>query len=409
MAKYIKTEQGYKTIEEIGAATIEQVEAVQEIAENISNTVKISNSINAETTYNQCLDAYNRGDNLIYVDDGLEYEFDKFVSNCFYFRRYDPENLKFAQKEVRITSVYKAERGILVDNLDSTKYAPSGKAVSSAIDTKITSPATATVGQTIIVKEVDASGKPTEWEAADYQPRTHGKEIVELLPNTTASFVEEVGGFMVECDFEFVVGNAYRVNWNGVIYNCVAVDMDGDAAIGNVDMVTGTGDSGEPFFVGALEGSLIAVPLDGSTELVIGVSGEVYQTIDKNYLPTDIMYGYPKYSYGAFDLEQYCWMEAGESGITNKTDGFVNTALTKEQFDILTEVFTNQVVYLDSCDMFVKPGLSGDAWQIQYTTLSHALGTVSVESVTLTLQWSDTEGCVQRSCEVRSNNLSLIS
>lgn len=31
----------------------------------------------------------------------------------------------------------------------------------------------ATVGQTIVVKEVDDEGKPTEWEAADYQPRTH--------------------------------------------------------------------------------------------------------------------------------------------------------------------------------------------------------------------------------------------
>lgn len=35
------------------------------------------------------------------------------------------------------------------------------------VKSKINPPATATIGQTIVVKEVDESGKPTEWEAAD--------------------------------------------------------------------------------------------------------------------------------------------------------------------------------------------------------------------------------------------------
>ena len=41
------------------------------------------------------------------------------------------------------------------------------KAVGDALATKIAAPATATVGQVIVVKAVDDNGVPTEWEAAD--------------------------------------------------------------------------------------------------------------------------------------------------------------------------------------------------------------------------------------------------
>lgn len=40
-------------------------------------------------------------------------------------------------------------------------------ATQESVDNKLTSPATAKVGQTIVVKSVDSTGKPTAWEAAD--------------------------------------------------------------------------------------------------------------------------------------------------------------------------------------------------------------------------------------------------
>lgn len=43
---------------------------------------------------------------------------------------------------------------------------------------------TAQVGQTIVVKEVDANGKPTKWESADYQPRTHWEETTTIKGDT---------------------------------------------------------------------------------------------------------------------------------------------------------------------------------------------------------------------------------
>lgn len=53
-----------------------------------------------------------------------------------------------------------------INSLDD-KYIPGTIARTSDVDTKITSPSTATVGQTIVVKAVDDSGKPTEWECVN--------------------------------------------------------------------------------------------------------------------------------------------------------------------------------------------------------------------------------------------------
>ena len=257
---------------------------------------------------------------------------------------------------------------------------------------------TAEVGQTIVVKEVDSNGKPTKWEAVDYQPKTHGKEIAELLPNTQAFFVEEEGMFMVECDFTLTVGNTYTINWNGTPYTCVAFDMDG-AGVGNAEAVAGTGDSGEPFFAGVVDGMLFALPLDGSTELVIGVSGEIFKTIDKSYLPSDAVYGYPKYSHSAFDIEQYCYMEAGQVNLFDVTSGFVNTALTREHFKVLEEVFKNQIVFVSSMNAFLKPSINGDAWQMHHEHIRLTLGVVTAARTTMQIRWSDTDNCVQVSVE----------
>lgn len=97
-------------------ATVEQVEAVQTTAENaqttaenITKTVKIPNAADSAagiSAYSQCLNAYNRGDNLIYVRNNQEYEFNEYKSNCFYFRRYDPDALSFTYLTVKTTSVF---------------------------------------------------------------------------------------------------------------------------------------------------------------------------------------------------------------------------------------------------------------------------------------------------------------
>jgi lysophospholipase L1-like esterase len=86
---------------------------------------------------------------------------------------------------------------------------------------------TASVGQTIVVKEVDADGKPTKWDAVDYQPRTHWKSVenVDIIPKTT--FVPAIGGlgvpmFQFATVAELEVGKEYTVIFDGVEYICQA-------------------------------------------------------------------------------------------------------------------------------------------------------------------------------------------
>ncbi len=50
---------------------------------------------------------------------------------------------------------------------NSYKVYASKEYVDSKVFGNISVPATASVGQTIVVKSVDANGKPTEWEAVD--------------------------------------------------------------------------------------------------------------------------------------------------------------------------------------------------------------------------------------------------
>lgn len=268
---------------------------------------------------------------------------------------------------------------------------------------------TAAVGQTIIVKEVDASGKPTKWESADYQPRTHGKEVVELLPNTTASFVEEAGGFMVECDFEFVSGNVYSINWNGVVYNCVGTALEGVCGVGNIAAVTGTGDTGEPFFAVVDGGMMICVPLDGSAELVIGVSGEVHETIDKNYLPSDILYGNAEYTRNPFDIQKWYYQETYTSDLFGITTDWVDTPITKKQFERLLEVFSTQPIYIRGFDgigewvyengALIEPYEFDGVWRLRYMRFRF-LTQAQIYLYNLSIRWSDENNCMQRRCEL---------
>lgn len=61
--------------------------------------------------------------------------------------------------------------------------AADAKVVGDALAEKITTPSTASVGQTIMVKAVDEDGKPTEWEAVDFPEAI---ELPDALPNPNA-------------------------------------------------------------------------------------------------------------------------------------------------------------------------------------------------------------------------------
>jgi hypothetical protein len=121
---------------------------------------------------------------------------------------------------------------------------------------------TAQVGQTIIVKEVDADGKPTKWESADYQPRTHWKEEgqEDIVPELTFTpfFDDNMGVYLHPlAPFELVEGKTYTVIFDGVSYTCTAFaaalnDVTHAVAVGNTALAGGA-NTGEPFALGVFD------------------------------------------------------------------------------------------------------------------------------------------------------------
>ena len=150
---------------------------------------------------------------------------------------------------------------------------------------------TAEVGQTIVVKEVDENGKPTKWESADYQQRTHyenGTKANTLLncnvPITNNQYAE-----LGVLGFED--GHTYKVSWNGTEYVCVSVTVPYDQTttaitIGNLGLMGGT-NTGEPFLIGQLDNGFIAFAsvADGTFSVKITEEVPSYKTIDEYYLP----------------------------------------------------------------------------------------------------------------------------
>jgi hypothetical protein len=87
---------------------------------------------------------------------------------------------------------------------------------------------TAEVGQTIVVEEVDENGKPTKWKAADYQPRTHYTEGIDVvLFEGVFNNRKNTAAYALEPAVSFTPGKKYTVTLDGVAYVAEAyLDQD---------------------------------------------------------------------------------------------------------------------------------------------------------------------------------------
>lgn len=158
----------------------------------------------------------------------------------------------------------------------------------------------ATVGQTIVVKAVDANGKPTKWEAAEYQEKICGSELGYIIPETTVNYTDEdmENDGQLVVDELLVLGETYVVNWNGVDYTCVCKEknIEGVTAqcIGNA-LPLGGEDTGEPFaiFTGIVGGSKMGgvLPADESvTNFTFSVKGRKPVPIPVQYVSNAFPY-----------------------------------------------------------------------------------------------------------------------
>ncbi len=208
---------------------------------------------------------------------------------------------------------------------------------------------TAEVGQTIVVKEVDANGKPTAWEAAEYQKKICGETIEFILEETNVVFEynEEMGVSLaiIPCTKHIKEDVVYTVAFNGVNYQN-SIDEFGN--LGNA-IINGGEDTGEPYAIVPVtaDGYLIVVPLVELTEAVLSIQCTVKTPIDKGYLPTNLVYGVPNIA--ALSLVDLITLHSSLcGGSPEPTDGWVETLITDEEFNVLIENAPYILPYLDS-------------------------------------------------------------
>ena len=157
----------------------------------------------------------------------------------------------------------------------------------------VTVPETATVGQTIIVKEVDENGKPTKWEAVEYPLVPN-----EIIPQTTFTAVlDSTFGCYVKDELSVdncvKAGEVYTVWFDGVKYTCTGktANLGGITGVyvGNGVIATGV-DTGEPFSFVSADGmiGIAHFGLDGNEHTV-----RLYNTkLHDGYVPKS---AYPYY------------------------------------------------------------------------------------------------------------------
>ena len=166
---------------------------------------------------------------------------------------------------------------------------------------------TASVGQTIVVEEVDANGKPTKWKAADFQAKICGSEVVEILPETTFEIDPDDGAaFLPELALE--AGMEYTVNYNGTEYVLTCEELtpgSGVLALGNTPLILETGDNGVPFLIVLEEGEWVLGAFDGAETVTLSIFGIKHTPIPIEYLPNDLPY-YIEMDY-SWDSQKYVY------------------------------------------------------------------------------------------------------
>ena len=114
-----------------------------------------------------------------------------------------------------------------------------------------------------------------------------------LVEESTVTFAENHGMYMAEfpSTFAAMVGETYRVSWDGTVYECTCVATGKTCAIGNLSILGEGSDTGEPFIMGVYNGEGIKIfATDTSASHTVSISGFVTEVvkIDEKYLPENL-------------------------------------------------------------------------------------------------------------------------
>ena len=125
-----------------------------------------------------------------------------------------------------------------------------------------------------------------------------------LVEESTVTFAENNGLYKAQfpSTFSATVGGTYKVYWDGTVYECVCVGLDGYPIIGNASIPGVGSDTGEPFLMVMYNGggSEIYTADTSSSSHTFSINGFVTEVvkIDEKYLPvaSDDNYGVVKKS-----------------------------------------------------------------------------------------------------------------
>ena len=114
-----------------------------------------------------------------------------------------------------------------------------------------------------------------------------------FVKESTVAFTDQDGMYLAEfpSTFEATVGDTYKVSWDGTVYECTCVDLNGFLTIGNPAIIGGGSDTGEPFIMNIINGAGIVIfTADTSASHTFSISRMIAPvvTIDPKYLPMPI-------------------------------------------------------------------------------------------------------------------------
>ena len=144
--------------------------------------------------------------------------------------------------------------------------------------------------------QVQADWNQNDTTAADYvknRPFYTGDPVetvlldeteIEFSPVSEHLYVAELSNI----DFNFEIGATYKVTWDGILYECIAYNIEGLGAIGSQYIITGSSDTGEPFFAAVSpDTGLIIYTHDSSASHTVSISADFAEIvkIDDKYIP----------------------------------------------------------------------------------------------------------------------------
>ena len=129
----------------------------------------------------------------------------------------------------------------------------------------------------------------------DYMPEGYPSKSVQattLMEEQELAFALSDGAYAAQVPnaLEIVEGQTYTVNWDGTVYECICslVSADKHPALGNLSIIGGGGDTGEPFLYENFSdtmGAFLTLETTASHTISVKTTEETITPMAEEFLP----------------------------------------------------------------------------------------------------------------------------